>query len=293
VTTFYRTLLGTIIYTIIIILAAPFPSAAGLFLTFPALNGLAFFFSPPDSVESMARSMLWMPVINGTLCAAYIAAFLALSHLAAPTVVAWILVVAVAGLWLAIASRQGVRAGIARKHQVVYGIVVVVAGCALAAIALRVLNGHAVDSGRFANLVISSDSPLQILWNGKLKIALFAACLLLFLVVTERMPISPGVRGILAGLPIVPFGGLLSVAADGGVDLDGRVHIFERMATSVWLSPAVAVAFIYGYSTYLGSRQPLGTPDAERAMKFAVLVTAWSLCGAAILGVAYVVASLG
>jgi hypothetical protein len=208
-------------------------------------------------------------------------------------VVAWVLVVAVAGVWFAISSRQGVKAGIARKHQVIYGIVVVLAGCALVAIALRVLNGHAVDSGRFANLVISSDFPLQILWNSKLKIALFAACLLLFLVVTERMPITPGVRGILAGLPIVPFGGLLSVAADGGVDLGERVHIFERMATSVWLGPAVAVAFIYGYSTYLGARPRLGAPDSGRAMKFAVLVTAWALCGVAILGIAYVVAHLG
>jgi hypothetical protein len=293
VTTFYRTLLGTIIYTIIIILAAPFPSAAGLFLTFPALNGLAFFFSPPDSVESMARSMLWMPVINGTLCAAYIAAFLAFSRVAAPTVVAWVLVIAVAGAWLAIGTRQSVRAGIARQHQVAYGIVVAVVGCALVAIALRVLSGHAIGSGGPANSVISYDFPLQILWSSRLKVALFAACLLLFLVVTERMPISPGVRGILTGLPIVPFGGLLSVAADGGVDLGERVHIFERMAASVWLSPAVAVAFIYGYSTYLGSRQPLGTPDSGRAMKFAVLVAAWSLCGAAILGIAYVVASLG
>jgi hypothetical protein len=289
VTTCYRTLLGTIIYTIIIILAAPFPSAAGLFLTFPALNGLAFFFSPRDSVEPMARSMLWMPVINGSLCAAYIAAFLALRRVAAPTVVAWVLVIAVAGVWFAMASRPSVRAGIARKHQAAYGIVVVVAGCALVAIALRVLSGHAVGSGGSANLMVSYDFLLQILWNSRLKIALFAACLLLFLVVTERVPISPGVRGILAGLPIVPFGGLLSVAADGGIDLGERVHIFERMATSVWLGPAVAVAFVYGYSKYLGSRQPLGTSPSDSAIGFAALVTAWLLCGAVVLGIAFVI----
>jgi hypothetical protein len=293
VTTFYRTLLGTIIYTIIIILAAPFPSAAGLFLTFPALNGLGFFFSPPESIEPMTRSMLWMPVINGALCAAYIAAFLALRHVAAPTAVAWVLAIAVAGAWLAIASRKSVRGGIARKYQAAYGIVVVLAGCALVAVGLHVLSGHAIGSGWSKYPVISHDFLLQILWSSKLKIALFAACLLLFLMATARLPISPGVRGILTGLPIVPFGGLLSVAADGGVDLGERVHIFERMAASIWLSPAIAVAFIYGYSTYLGSRQPPGTPDSGRVMKFAVLVAAWSLCGAAILGVAYVVASLG
>jgi hypothetical protein len=288
VTTFFRTLLGTFVYAIIIILAAPFPSAAGLFLTFPALNGLGFFFSPPDGIESMAKSMLWMPVINGALCAAYIAAFLAFSQVTAPTVVAWVLAIAAACVWLAIASREGVRRGIARKYQLTYGIVVVLTGCALVAIALRVLDGQAIDPGS-SSLAISFDSLPQVLWHSKVKIALFAACLLLFLVMTAHLPISPEVSGVLTGLPIVPFGGLLSVAADGSVDLGQRVHIFERMATSVWLAPAVAVAFVYGYSRYLGSRQPLGTSVSDSAVRFAVLVTAWFLCGSAILGIAFVV----
>ena len=78
--TFIRALLGTTVYAIIIVLAAPFPGAAGLFLTFPALNGLGFLFSPRKNVEPMAKSMLWMPVINGTLCAAYIVVFLMLAQ---------------------------------------------------------------------------------------------------------------------------------------------------------------------------------------------------------------------
>ena len=60
-----QTLLGTAVYTITIVLAAPFPRAAGMFLMFPALNGLAFFFSPPPAIAPMTASMLWMPVING------------------------------------------------------------------------------------------------------------------------------------------------------------------------------------------------------------------------------------
>jgi hypothetical protein len=295
--TFLRTLLGTTAYAIIIVLAAPFPGAAGLFLTFPALNGLGFFFSPRENVEPMARSMLWMPVINGALCAAYIAVFLLLaqifaskvfaSQVFASTMLAWALVIAATGVWLAVVSRRIVRDGIARRHQPIYGIVVLLVGCALAAIVARLLSGHVAGSASTAQVPISLDVLLQILWQSRLKVVLFAACLLLFLVLTARLPVSPGVRGILAGLPIVPFGGLVSVAADSGIDLGERLHIFERMAMSVWLGPAVAIAFICGYSRYLGSRRPPEATALDSTMRFAVLVAAWVLCGLAMLGIAY------
>ena len=43
-----RVLAGTLIYLVILGLAAPFPGAAGLALTFPALNGLALLFADPS-----------------------------------------------------------------------------------------------------------------------------------------------------------------------------------------------------------------------------------------------------
>lgn len=291
--TFIRALLGTAVYAIIIILAAPFPGAAGLFLTFPALNGLGFLFSARENVAPMANSMLWMPVINGILCAAYIVLFLMLAQVVASTMLAWVLVVAAAGVWFAVVSRRIVRDGIARTHQLIYGTVVLLVGCALAAIAARLSSGDVGGSAWTAHLPISPDVLLQILWQSRLKVALFAASLLLFLVLTARLPISAGARGILAGLPIVPFGGLVSVAGDSGVDLGERLHIFERMAVSVWLGPAVAIAFIYGYSKYLGSRRPLAATALNSTMRFAVLVVAWLLCGLAILGIDYALSYLG
>ena len=59
-----RVAAGTAVYICLVVLAAPFPHAAGLMLTFPALNGLAFFFAEQPSIGPMARSMLWLPVIN-------------------------------------------------------------------------------------------------------------------------------------------------------------------------------------------------------------------------------------
>lgn len=326
--TFVRTLLGTTAYAIIIVLAAPFPGAAGLFLTFPALNGLGFFFSPRENVEPMAKSMLWMPVINGTLCAAYIGVFLMLGQVmlsqvmldkvmldqvmldqvVAPTMLAWILVIAAAGVWFAVVSRRTVRDGIARTHQLIYGIVVLLVGCALMAIVARLLSSHGVGSAwtsqvpitqapitlaSITQAPISFDLLLQILWQSRLKVALFALCLLLFLVLTARLPVSPDVRGILAGLPIVPFGGLVSVAGDSGIDLGERLHIFERMALSVWLGPAIAIAFIYGYSKYLDARRPLKATALDSTMRFAVLTAAWLLCGLAMLGIGYALSYVG
>jgi hypothetical protein len=291
--TFTRLLIGTIAYAIIIVLAAPFPGAAGLFLTFPALNGLGFLFSPRENVEPMAKSMLWMPVINGTLCAVYIVLFLRFGQVASSTMLAWVLVIGATGVWLAVVSRRIVSDGIARTHQLIYGIVVLLVGCALAAIAARLSNGHVVGSALTSRLPISFDVLLQILSQSRLKITLFAACLLLFLVLTARLPISPGVRGILAGLPIVPLGGLVSVAGDSGAALGDRLHIFERMALSVWLGPAVAIAFIYGYSKYLSSRRLLEATSLDATMRFVVLVAAWLLCGLAMLGIAYALSYVG
>jgi hypothetical protein len=171
----------------------------------------------------MAKSMLWMPVINGTLCAVYIVVFLMLAQVVASTMLAWALVIAAAGVWFAVVSRRIVRDGIARTHQRIYAIIVLLVGCALVAIAARLSSGHAAGSAWTAHLPISPDVLLQILWQSRLKVALFAASLLLFLVLTARLPISAGARGILAGLPIAPLAG--RQCRRDGADLSERLHI--------------------------------------------------------------------
>ena len=280
--TISRVLFGTAVYAFIIALAAPIPSATGLFLTFPALNGLAFLYSPPSSAEAMARSMLWMPVINSALCGAYIVAFLAFSPVMAPTPLAWTLATAVAALWLGISTRKFVREGISRDHQAVFGVIVLLVGCVIAALAPRVLGELATSQGPASSMhsPFSLDLLPQIFWQSRLKIALFAICLLLFLVLTTRL--SPSAQGILGGLPLVPFGGLVSVATEAGTD---QLYIFERMAASVWLGPMVGIWFICGYSRYLDARRPSGSKSFDATMRFGVLLAAWCLCIAAIFAI--------
>src|ERR1700692_4259392 len=90
---------GTCVYAVIVVLAATQPSAAGMMLTFPALNGLAFFFSGDAKAASIAKSMFWMPIVNGTLCALYMALFFPLARTLLPAVVGWSLLLGVMVLW--------------------------------------------------------------------------------------------------------------------------------------------------------------------------------------------------
>jgi hypothetical protein len=288
VITLLRLALGTLVYAVIVVLAAPFPSAAGLLLTFPALNGLAFFFSPRADVAAVARTMLCMPIINGALCAIYIAALLALGDRTPPVATAWVLIAAIVGAWCAIVPRKTVRTGIPDgRAQLVFGLIVTLAGAALVWASLAWLDGSSLlaKAGRAAAAAPTWQSVGTVLWAARLKLGLFAACLALFLLATSYFPIPPAVRGILAGLPIVPFGGLVSVAADAG--LAERLQVLARMETSVWFGPAIATWFVYGYAQFLLRRRPNPSPAADGLARFAGLIVGWLACGRIIIGVAH------
>lgn len=287
--TLLRLLLGTLVYAVIVGLAAPFPSAAGLLLVFPTLNGLGFFFSPRSDIAAMARSMLWMPVINGLLCAIYIAAILLLGDRAPTVATAWVLIAAIVTAWCWIVSRPIVRAGVADGGaQLALALLATFAGAALVWVSLEVLDAFSLldVTDRAADVAVSRDFVGAVLWAARLKILLFAVCLAIFLVATSYLPLSPAVRGILSGLPMVPFGGLVSVAADAGVE---RLHILARMGASVWLGPAVAIWFVYGYAQYLLRRQPSNSRLGDSAVRFAVLVAGWLACGLVIVAIARIV----
>jgi hypothetical protein len=281
-----RAALGTIIYTVIIVFSAPFPSAAGLLLTFPVLNGLGFYFSSQSNVAPMAKSMLWMPAINGALCAAYISTFVTLFHFIAPTALAWMLVTAAVLVWLVVVTRETVRIGIGTEYQFVYGLIATFVGIGAVAFFSHLLSNIAPIPNTVGPPNLSWQVVWQILSAGKRKIGLFVATLLAFLIAAKYARISDNVRGILAGLPFVPFGGLLSVAGDYTIGIDDRLQIFERMLVSVWLGPAVAIWFIYGYSKFLTARAVYASRFLDVAARLLALVAAWAVCFLAILAVA-------
>ena len=282
-----RTAIGTVIYIGIVYLAAAVPTAAGLMLTFPALNGLAFYFSERDRIAPMAATMLWMPIINGGLCGLYLLMFVAFAKSLTPEFLAWTLVVVITVLWLALVGRDKVHQGIAANRQLTFAIAATLAGVLLAAIALYLLR----NDGLVPKLAWSDRAPAfaDAIAHGRLKIALFVLCLGGFLLATAYLPLRDSVRGILGGLPIVPFGGLVSVSADLASSLDARLHTLYAMSVTVWLGPAVAIWFICAIARYFSTRQTLTASALDAAARFAALVIAWLACFAAILGVSFAI----
>ena len=110
-----------------------------------------------------------------------------------------------------------------------------------------------------------------------LKIGLFALALVTFFSAIAYLPISDSTRGILAGLPLVPFGGLLAIAADAGMSLDERLQIFRGMMSGVWLGSAVATWFIYVISRFFGMRTKRATPIADDALRFGAILLGWAV----------------
>jgi hypothetical protein len=269
-------------FLLIVVLSGVLPSAAGLMLTFPALNGLAFFFSEPARAAPMARTMLWMPLVNGALCTLYIVLFLQFGS-AAPLAASILLTSLVVALWIAAVTRKTVTAGVA-NNQLAYAVAATVVGVLLVGVALYL---SAPASPRLvmapAPVLTEAIGPIAI------KLVLFLVTLLVFLVLTDHVPLPDSVRGILAGLPLVPFGGLLSISADSRTGLDERLSILATMATSIWLAPAVAIWFIYGLSSLYSAMKPRQPRIVDSAVRLAALVLAWLACFAVIVAIGYAI----
>lgn len=253
---------GTAVFAAVLGLASRYPTAAGLMLTFPMLNGFAFIYSRREDVAAATSPMLWMPLLNAVICVAYMGAFIALAGRAPVAVLGWGIAAGAALLWLAMARSQRVRRGVAPPRQQGYVAAVVVAGAVLT-LAWRI--GFGADAA-------SAAAPSALHWH---KVALFAFALGLLIVLPPLLGWGPGARGILSGLPLVSLAGLSGIALDEAIALEARRALFGQMMLGVWLSPAIAVAFIFGVS------RALARPRAYR-WRVPAVVLGWVICGLAI-----------
>lgn len=287
-----RIVVGVAVYVAIVLLAALLPAAAGLMLTFPALNGLGFLFSEDERANSIAKTMFWMPIVNGTLSIGYILLYVVLARNISPSAVAWSLLLVIAGFWFAWVSRRPVRTGIDRHRQLGCAIAATAAGTVLAAVTVLaanrfgVLPQHSVLAPPTADNTGSLEWIAVVIAQSRLKIVLFALALAVFAVAIEYWRISDAARGILSGLPIVTFGGLLAVGTGSAFDADARLRIFIGMAAGAWLGPAIAMWFIYAIAGLFGSRRKLEVPAVDALARFGVLVLGWLATLMAIVAIA-------
>jgi hypothetical protein len=282
-----RVAAGTLLYVTILVLAGVLPPAAGLMLTFPALNGLAFFFSEDGRAAPIARTMFWMPAINGFLCALYIILFLAIGLVSSSALTGWLLLLVVAGFWYVCVSRKIVIGGIKPKHQLAYGVGATLVGITLVLVA-RPWIAHSAEALPNEITVAGWGHAgwiIEAISRGRFKIVLFALALSAFVVSAAYLPISDATRGILGGLPIVPFGGLVSVAGDFAIGIQTRFEILRGMLSSVWLGPAVAVWFIYYISRYYSVRNVINPEWVDELVRFAAVAAGWIACSAVIIAI--------
>jgi hypothetical protein len=206
----------------------------------------------------------------------------------------WLLLLLVVALWYACVSRKTVMEGIAPQYQLAYSIAATLIGAifVIIAVALSAQPG-AVPHDAYAAGWENWGWVIEAMLRSKLKIVLFAVALSAFIVAEAYLPISDAARGVLAGLPIVPFGGLVSIAGDPGMGAAERIHIIRGMMTSVWLGPAVGIWFIYSMSVLFSTRRKLAVGWRNESARFAAVVVGWTACFLIVVAISATINAFG
>ncbi len=280
---FWRVLAGTSVYILILVLAALTPSAAGLMLIFPTLNGLALLYTNQDRISGTTETMLWMPVVNGALCALFIFLYLMTASTSSRIWLAWALFAAILAAWVAIGKQERIQGGIPSQSQINYAVIATGLGTILFVIASLSVDRSARYALQATNIGWLPGA-WQIILTNWYKIVLFATAFATFLAVTERGNLSDKRRGIFAGLPLVPFGGLVSIPGFGG-DFSEQIITLKGMGVGIWLGPAVAIWFIFFISRFLGGRKPLQSSTADFWVRCAAVSFGWLCCFVMILAI--------
>lgn len=282
------------IYIVLLWISGWAPTATGLMLTFPTLNGLALYFEGPTNAGGVARTMMLLPVINGLLCAVYIWTFLLTSHLGEArtlTTICTALVIALwigSGMWIAARKRAGRATGIADDAQPRYAILATIIFLTLAA-SLAFLHPRPELSapGAHAGWPGVAQVPHE-LWkaasSNQAKCWLFLIGLVVFVLLSSHPRVAPEVRGFMGGFPIVPFGGLVSITWD--LELDAALTSLQQMAGSVWASPVVPIWFILLFTRTI-------THTRARPIQGMGLLLGWLLCLVAIAGISWLLVRIG
>jgi len=274
-----KVFLGTAFYIVLILVARLFPTAAGMMLTFPALNGLALAAAPTkENVEGAVRTMLLMPALNCLLCAIYVLAFLWLRPAGALVG----LIFALGFLWAVITGSFVYKSvGISGRANQTYYILV----CSVVFLTL-LLALYCYQPPR-GSAVFAHAPWWEFLGQNAGRIVLFAVCLSAVVAISDGLSrrfsssLISRLLGALGGFPLVPLFGLYTVAAANGNALSHRVEIFGSLAVSVWIGPMIAFGFVMSFAAAL-IRLDLYGRHSSWARRFALAVPFWAACFAAI-----------
>lgn len=274
--------IGTVFYVALLWLAQRNPRAAGIMLTFPALNGIVLIMADPATLGDIAGAVVFMPVLNGVMWASYLAG---VPHLVrrgvAISTASWLVLLGGAVVWIAIGT------GITRNQWSVppqmqwpYLLVVATAGVVLtrAGKHLAPASARAVPQGVRTLLVLHR-------WRIALFVGLLGA-----IAVVQHLRGSAALLGVLAGLPLIAVFGMHAIAADSTAPVAHRLAALEGMAGGVWLGPCVAIFFVAVVWRALALLAGMTSGAVYLAAGGVVLLAGWAISIAIIWGMTLVLA---
>jgi hypothetical protein len=265
--------LGTLLFILILWCAqSRHPRAAGMMLTFPALNGIGLLVGEGPALQPMAQAMVPMIVVNGLLCVSYILAQRLLRRFGkqrgcrlAPIVLMGMCL----GLWFLMAwyvaphlqSWLTTSGGI---RWFVLGYVLCASPC------IGLLWCSAPPSGR------AKQSLWQVLQANKERLGVLFGLIVLILLF-----IRIGAQtwaGRFSAFPLLPLYTLALLHA-GEIGAPRRASVLDELGSTVLMGPVVAMLFVWTYVFYLKALR-----DATQGLTYMGggvlgLLCGWGLCG--------------
>jgi hypothetical protein len=275
-----KAVVGTGLFTLILWCAqSSNPRAAGMMLTFPALNGLGLLTAESRDLHLMARAMLPMIVLNGLLCATYVVAQSQLRSRPtslSPCVRVWTVLGACVVLWGGVALWVAplLQSYLVSSRQIIAFIgTYAVTSVPLTALLLwSHVDEHGCGRQRFWGVIRSNAVRV----GGMLG--------LLVLVMLLARSGAEAWAGRLSAVPLIPFYSLLMLPSTQ-VHTSTEVTRLEQMGGTVLLGPLVAMTFVWVFVQYLSALPlPRSTVSSLAAGVLGLLVL-WSVCGLMIWGV--------
>lgn len=272
--------LGTCLFSLILWCAqSKNPRAAGMMLTFPALNGLGLLTAESHNLHLMARAMLPMIALNGLLCATYIVAQRQLRsrlpHLS-PVVQGCTVLGACVALWgmVAVWVAPLLQAYLASSRQIMAFMSTYAVGSVV--LTVRLLWSPADEHGRGRQRFWGVIRANAVRVSGMLS--------LLVLVMLVARHGAEAWAGRLSAVPLIPFYSLLMLSSTR-VNTPYKGARLEQVGGTVLLGPLVAMPFVWVFVHYLSALPLPRSAASSMAAGVLGLLVLWGVCGLTIWGV--------
>ncbi|MBM3222897.1 MAG: hypothetical protein FJZ47_03710 [Candidatus Tectomicrobia bacterium] len=276
-----KVVLGTVLFTLILWYAqSRHPRAAGMMLTFPALNGLGLLTAESHDLPLMARAMLPMIALNGCLCTAYIGLqrWLASASPGLPCV---------GRAWL------GVSCGVLLWSGGAYWGAPLLQSALLSSLSMLLFIGlYAIGSTPFVvrlwRLPLDAQSvagrlPFWTLLHTQwLRVG--GVALLLSVVMLVAQYGATAWAGRLSALPLLPFYSLMMLTCPQERQATSVARLVQVGSTAL-LGPLVAMLCVWGFMHYLLLLPLASTTVSYILLGSGGLLSFWGMSGLLIWGV--------